>query len=214
MINSKEELDFFLDADKFALEEEGTPSLFRDEVWKFQISLRKCEYYKGKGGLGKILFLKHKIRKRNLGIKLGFGIQEGVFGAGLRINHFGNIIVNSSTKVGRWCDIHQGVNIGASNPETRTEEGNYTPTIGDNVWIGPGSKIYGGITIGSRVQIGANAVVGKSFGEDLTLGGVPAKIIGDKGTSVVDISVNPNRTKQFFIQNPQYKKFENMASEA
>ena len=31
---------------------------------------------------------------------------------GLRINHFGNIVVNPEAKIGDWCDIHQGTNIG------------------------------------------------------------------------------------------------------
>ena len=182
--------------------------MLRDEVWKFQISLRKCEYYKNKGGLGKIKYLKNKILKKRLGLKLGFDIPEGVFDAGLRINHFGNIIVNGNSKVGRWCDIHQGVNIGASNPEKRIKGEKYTPNIGDNVWIGPGAKIYGDINIGSQVQIGANAVVGKSFDENVTIGGVPAKVIGDKGTSNVDVAANISRTKEFFIEYPQYKKFD------
>ena len=169
--------------------------------------MRKSEYYKGKGGFGKLFFLKNKIIKMRLGYQLGFDIPEGVFGAGLRINHFGNIIVNRNSKVGRWCDIHQGVNIGASNPEKRIKGEKYTPTIGDNVWIGPGAKIYGNIEIGSQVQVGTNAVVGKSFGEDVTIGGIPAKVIGDKGTSAVDVAANVNRSKEFFIKYPQYEKF-------
>jgi serine O-acetyltransferase len=208
MINSKQELLFFLDADKYAHGRKGTPRLFRDEIWKFQIALRKCEYYKGKSGLGKLLYIRNKIIKKKLGLMLGFDIPEGVFGAGLRINHFGNIIVNGSSKVGRWCDIHQGVNIGESNPGKRIEGEKYAPTIGDNVWIGPGAKIYGDIYIGSQIQIGANAVVGRSFDEtNVTIGGVPAKVIGDKGTSVVDVAANVNLAKEFFIEYPQYKKF-------
>ena len=31
---------------------------------------------------------------------------------GLRINHFGNIVVNPEAKIGDWCDIHQGTNRG------------------------------------------------------------------------------------------------------
>ncbi len=214
MIKSKEELCFFLDADKFALGRNGKPGLYGHETWKFQIALRKCEYYKEKKGFGKIQYLIYKLIKRRLGYKLGFEIPEGVFDAGLRINHFGNIIVNGSSKVGKWCDIHQGVNIGAGNPEKRVNGENYTPKIGDNVWIGPGVKIYGNITLGSQIQIGANAVVNKSFGQDITIGGIPARIISDKGTSIVDVAASLNRTKAFYDKYPQYKKFDRLASEA
>ena len=63
--------------------------------------------------------------------------------------------------------------------------------------------------IGSQVQIGANAVVGKSFNDDVTIGGIPAKIISDKGTSSVDVAASVNRTKVFFKNHPEYSKFEN-----
>ena len=49
--------------------------------------------------------------------------------------------------------------------------------IGDNVYIGPGAKIFGAITIGDNVKIGANAVVNKSFGDDISIGGIPARIL-------------------------------------
>ncbi len=208
MINSKEELNFFLAADKFILGKKGKPRQFGDEIWKFQIVLRKCEYYKNEKGVGKIKYLMFKVIKKNLGHKLGYDIPEGVFDAGLRLNHFGNIVINGNSRIGRWCDIHQGVNIGDSNPPVRVGTERYSPTIGDNVWIGPGAKIFGNIKIGSQVQIGANAVVGKSFDEDVTIGGVPAKIISAKGTSSVDVAASVNRTKSFFMEHPEYRKYE------
>lgn len=208
MINSKEDLNFFLAADRFALGKKGKPRLYGDEVWKYQIALRKCEYYKNKNGIGRILYSLFKVIKKRLGYKLGFDIREGVFDAGWRINHFGNIVINGNCSIGRWCDIHQGVNIGDSNPVKRIKTEKYAPVIGDNVWIGPGAKIFGNITIGSQVQIGANSVVGKSFGEDVTIAGVPAKIISDTGTSSVDVAASLNRTKIFFDNHPEYKKYD------
>ena len=50
-------------------------------------------------------------------------------------------------------------------------------TIGDNVWIGGGVIINPGVTIGTNVVIGSGAVVTKSFGDNVLLGGVPAKVI-------------------------------------
>jgi len=208
MINTKEDLHFFLDADKFALGKKGKPKFYRDKIWKFQIILRKCEYYRGRAGFGKIRFLIYKIIKLRLGYQLGFDIADGVFDAGLRINHYGNIVINGDASVGRWCDIHQGVNIGDSNPEKRVRDENYSPIIGDNVWIGPGAKFFGRIKVGSQVQIGANAVVTKSFGDDITIAGIPAKEISDHGTSKVDVAASVNCTKEFFVKYPQYQKYD------
>ena len=54
------------------------------------------------------------------------------------------------------------------------------PVIGDNVYIGPGAKIFGDITIGNNVSIGANAVVNRSFPDNVIIAGVPAKVIKNK----------------------------------
>ena len=50
-------------------------------------------------------------------------------------------------------------------------------TIGNNVWIGSGAIILGGITIGDNSIIGAGAVVNKDIPEDSIAVGVPAKVI-------------------------------------
>jgi maltose O-acetyltransferase len=50
-------------------------------------------------------------------------------------------------------------------------------TIGNNVWIGGGAIICPGVTLGDNVVVGAGAVVTKSFGDDVFIGGNPAKVI-------------------------------------
>jgi serine O-acetyltransferase len=162
MIRSKEDLKFFLAADRFAMESPNkSPVLFRDHIWRFLILLRKLEYYGNnrKKSYNLILYKIYSLRKYRLGLKLGFDIPENVFGAGLRINHFGNIVVSKTAKIGMWCDIHQGVNIGSNNSETGVP---MVPIIGNNTWIGPGVKIFGDIKIADGVQIAANSVVNKN----------------------------------------------------
>lgn len=51
------------------------------------------------------------------------------------------------------------------------------PTIGDNVSIGAGAVLLGGIKIGNNVSIGANAGVLKDLPENVVAVGVPAKVI-------------------------------------
>ena len=141
--------------------------------------LRKAEYYKNteSSSLSKIhyLYLRYLLKKSS--IKLGFSIPENVFGPGLALVHYGTIVINSKAKVGENCRIHAGVNIGASGGEKDA------PKLGNNVYIGPGAKIFGNISIPNNTAIGANAVVNKSFTEENTaIAGIPAKIIG-----VIDI---------------------------
>lgn len=103
-------------------------------------------------------------------------IPCNVFDYGLRINHYGLIVVNGGSRIGKFCDIHQGVNIG-------TSFRGGAPQLGDNCWIGPGAKLFGDITIGNEVAIGAGSIVGKSFEkDDITIVGCPARKIKDTGT--------------------------------
>jgi len=181
MIQTKKDLEKYLLEDKRALgkKNKSRPSLIGDEIWKFEIYLRKHEYYNNLRQTPINLLLKYfyKYLHYNTGIRLGFTIPINVFEYGLRINHIGLIIVNPGVKVGKYCDIHQGVNIGQN-----TNEGDI-PVIGDNVWIGPGAKIFGKIKIGNNIAIGANAVVNKSFTENnITIAGIPAKKIKCTGT--------------------------------
>lgn len=112
---------------------------------------------------------------------MGWDIHINAFGPGLKINHYGLIVVNANARIGAFCDIHQGVNIG-QHGESQWD----VPTIGDNVWIGPGAKIFGRVNIPSRCAIGANAVVNKSFEEEnITIAGIPAVKLSDSGNPYI-----------------------------
>ncbi|WP_179354445.1 serine O-acetyltransferase [Winogradskyella vidalii] len=183
MIQSKIDYKYYLKRDRLALRVKTDTLiakiiniLFPNQIWKFQRTMRKLEYHhncKNKG-LNKFhyLFLKYKFRK--ISLKLGFSIPINVFGPGLSIVHYGTIVINRNTNVGANCRMHACVNIGASGGQSEA------PQLGDNVYIAPGAKIYGNISIPNNTAIGANAVVNKSFIKDSTIiAGVPAKVIGE-----------------------------------
>lgn len=111
MIKSKSELQEYLLADKKVLGKSYKhPHFFSDEIWKFEICLRKHEYYLNTGN--KIMSLLYHFRHHELGLKLGFTIPCNVFDKGLCIHHWGYVVVNEKAKVGSNCQIFQGVNIG------------------------------------------------------------------------------------------------------
>jgi maltose O-acetyltransferase len=49
--------------------------------------------------------------------------------------------------------------------------------IGDNCWIGGHATINPGVTLGNNVVVASGSVVTKSFGDNVLIGGNPAKII-------------------------------------
>ncbi len=142
---------------------------------RFLFLLRICEYYKNckKGVFNRIIYLGIKYLKYKKSLQLSFSIPENVAKEGLQLPHYGTIVINGNTRIGKNCRIHVCVNIGASGGDKSA------PIIGDNVYIGPGAKIYGPIKIADRIAIAANAAVSKSFlNSDVVIGGVPAKEIG------------------------------------
>ena len=122
-----------------------------------------------------------KIRYNINAIICGFEIPVNVFGKGLSIAHKGTIVVNGAVRVGDNCRLHTCVNIG-----TAPGVGGLVPSIGNNVYIGPGAKLWGRIVIGNNVMIGANSVVGKSFPDNVCIAGVPARIIKDMGRMEIE----------------------------
>lgn len=50
-------------------------------------------------------------------------------------------------------------------------------TIGNNCWIGGHATINPGVTLGDNVVVASGAVVTKSFGDNVVIGGNPAKIL-------------------------------------
>ena len=52
--------------------------------------------------------------------------------------------------------------------------------IGNDVWVGAGAKILADVRVGDGAIIGANAVVTKDVPAYAIVGGVPAKVIGNR----------------------------------
>jgi serine O-acetyltransferase len=74
--------------------------------------------------------------------------------------------------VAEWIG-HNVTVIGQVTFGTRTDD--RWPRIGDDVFVGAGARILGGIDIGPHVQVGANAVVTRSVEAGQTVVGVPAR---------------------------------------
>lgn len=134
--------------------------LSTSEIWAkcinpnlhFVYILRKCQKHPKKSVKG--MFWRMVLRKHQ--IKYGFQIYpETEIGEGLYLGHWGALVINPKAKIGRNCNIAQGVTIAQSN--RGKNEG--VPTIGDEVWIGPNAVIVGNIRIGNNVLIAPNSYV-------------------------------------------------------
>lgn len=157
-----------------------------------QKCLRKYEYYLNTNKTIRKLLFQIKLKKYTS--KYQIILPPNVFEKGLFIDHLVPLVVNTHSKVGENCIIESFVAIASNGID------NGAPIIGDNVVIGTGAKVIGNITIGNNVIIGANSVVNKSFDSNVTIAGVPAKIISNHTskdiTSLAGVKMNSkNRRK-------------------
>jgi serine O-acetyltransferase len=80
------------------------------------------------------------------------------------------VVIHSRAIIGNNCIIGQNITIGGK------EGDNNPPIIGNNVYIGAGSRIIGEINIGDNCIIGVNSVVNKSFPSNTTIIGIPGRV--------------------------------------
>jgi serine acetyltransferase len=67
------------------------------------------------------------------------------------------VFISDNCVIGKNCVIFQHVTIGSETRQDSQFRG--SPVIGDNVYIGAGAKIIGGIRVGDNCRIGANVAL-------------------------------------------------------
>lgn len=139
----------------------------RKPIISYTVLLRKVEYLQNtkRGFLGGLYCKVMQLRLKRLGAKLGFSITPNTFGPGLYLVHWGSIVISSEARFGAHARVHSCVNVSGA------------PVIGDNVYLGPGAIVWGDVTLGNNVTVGANSVVTSSFPDNVTVLGNPARVV-------------------------------------
>jgi len=122
--------------------------------------------------LAPLALLLHWINKWINGCVIGVHAQ---FGPGLVLIHPIGVVINSAVKGGENVRLESGVVIG--------ENHGRFPVLGDDLFIGSGAKIIGGVTIGTGARVGANSVVLHDVAPATTVVGIPARPLADRKTS-------------------------------
>jgi len=135
---------------------------------RWQVRLRLTEYVVNqRGPVWKLAGAAARWRLQAAGTRLGFNIPTNVIGPGLKLPHWGTIVISGKSRIGANATIHPGTCLG--------EHHGVAPTVGDDVYIGPGAKAFGAITIGDGARLGANCVATKSIPPATTVVGAPAR---------------------------------------
>lgn len=153
----------------------GVIKFITNYSFKITTLFRICSYMAAQGIIMRAINILPNLLLRYYQRKYGILLAPGTkIRGGLTFPHFGNIIINGGVIIGKNVTIFQGVTIGSV-------RGKGVPKIGNNVVISPNSILIGNITIGNNVFIGAGSVVTKSFPDNVTIAGNPAKIINNNG---------------------------------
>jgi len=102
-------------------------------------------------------------------------------GAGLFLPHTSGTVIGAAS-IGRNVTIFQGVTLGAKELDMNFIPAS-RPVIEDDVIIGAGAKVLGGVRIGRGARIGANAVVLIDVPPGAVAVGVPAQIVNSSVAS-------------------------------
>lgn len=152
----------------------GLPMLLRqaerDPAFRWLLTFRLATQVEP-SSLGMVVW---KLLNRSVAVRAGIQVPRSVhIGPGLVIPHFGGIVINSEASVGNNCTVLHGVTIG----NVRRGRRFGVPTIGNRVYLGPGSTIVGGIDVGDDVLVAPNAFVNVDVPRGSTAIGNPVRIV-------------------------------------
>ncbi|SHG57557.1 Serine acetyltransferase [Chryseolinea serpens] len=143
---------------------------------RFMVMHRLCNRFPALHPVGLLARLWHKRLKVKFGFQIPYttSIQPGFF-----LGHFGGIVINKQAKIGRNCNVAQGVTIGQVNRGEKVG----CPTVGDRVWIGANAVVVGGVTIGNDVLIAPLTYINFDVPDHAVVIGNPAKIVSQSGSA-------------------------------
>jgi serine O-acetyltransferase len=98
-------------------------------------------------------------------------------GRGIFLDHATGLVVGETAVIEDDVSILHGVTLGGTGKEHEDRH----PKIRHGVLIGAGAKILGNIEVGHCARIAAGSVVIKPVPNNVTVAGVPAKVVGEAG---------------------------------
>lgn len=107
----------------------------------------------------------------------GIEIHPGAtIGKNFFVDHGMGVVIGETAEIGDNVTIYQGVTLGG----TSLEKGKRHPTLEDDVTVGSGAQVLGPLRLAKGSRVGANAVVLSDVPPDVTVVGIPAKIVMSK----------------------------------
>jgi len=127
----------------------------------------------------------------------GATIASGVF-----IDHGAGLVIGETAVVEKGVMLYHGVTLGG----TGKDVGKRHPTVREGALVSAHAQVIGPIEIGAKAKVGAGAVVVSDVPSDVTVVGVPAKIVRVHGKKDEPIIHQEEEKREYYVNKMEHAK--------
>lgn len=127
----------------------------------------------------------------------GATIASGVF-----IDHGAGLVIGETAVVEKGVMLYHGVTLGGTGKDT----GKRHPTVKEGALVSAHAQVIGPIEIGAKSKVGAGAVVVSDVPSDVTVVGIPAKIVRVHGKKDEPIIHQEEEKREYYVNKMEHAK--------
>lgn len=127
----------------------------------------------------------------------GATIASGVF-----IDHGAGLVIGETAIVEKGVMLYHGVTLGG----TGKDVGKRHPTVREGALVSAHAQVIGPIEIGAKAKVGAGAVVVSDVPSDVTVVGVPARIVRVHGKKDEPIIHQEEEKREYYVNKMEHAK--------
>ena len=127
----------------------------------------------------------------------GATIASGVF-----IDHGAGLVMGETAVVEKGVMLYHGVTLGGTGKDT----GKRHPTVKEGALVSAHAQVIGPIEIGAKAKVGAGAVVVSDVPSDVTVVGIPAKIVRVHGRKDEPVIHQEEEKREYYVNKMEHAK--------
>ena len=133
----------------------------------------------------------------------GATIASGVF-----IDHGAGLVIGETAVVEKGVMLYHGVTLGGTGKDT----GKRHPTVKEGALVSAHAQVIGPIEIGAKAKVGAGTVVVSDVPSDVTVVGIPAKIVRVHGRKDEPVIHQEEEKREYYVNKMEHAKDANHRS--
>ena len=127
----------------------------------------------------------------------GATIASGVF-----IDHGAGLVIGETAIVEKGVMLYHGVTLGG----TGKDVGKRHPTVREGALVSAHAQVIGPVEIGAKAKVGAGAVVVSDVPSDVTVVGIPAKIVRVHGRKDEPVIHQEEEKREYYVNKMEHAK--------